>query len=85
MCDEAPSVVARLLIIASVILVIVTLPFSLCLVIKVVQVLTNTALLCMSGLILGIREDCHLPPRAHPDGGSSGPGGVLHHSLCGHL
>ena len=40
-CDEAPSVVARLLIIASIILVIVTLPFSLCLVIKVVQVLTN--------------------------------------------
>ena len=39
-CDEAPSVVARLLIIASVILVIVTLPFSLCLVIKVVQVLS---------------------------------------------
>ena len=39
-CDEAPSVVARLLIIASIILVIVTLPFSLCLVIKVVQVLT---------------------------------------------
>ena len=39
-CDEAPSVVARLLIIGSIILVIVTLPFSLCLVIKVVQVLT---------------------------------------------
>ena len=37
-CDEAPSICAQLLIICSVILVVVTLPFSLCLVIKVVQV-----------------------------------------------
>ena len=52
MCDEAPSLVARLLIIASVILVIVTLPFSLCLVIKVVQVLTIKPLYFYPGLIL---------------------------------
>ena len=37
-CDEAPSVCARLLILSSVLLVLLTLPFSLCCVIKVVQV-----------------------------------------------
>ena len=37
-CDEAPSVCARLLILSSVLLVLLTLPFSLCFVIKVVQV-----------------------------------------------
>lgn len=85
-CDEAPSVVARLLIIASIILVIVTLPFSLCLVIKVVQVLTpQLSSLYARDLILGIREDCHLPTREDPDRGSAGPGRVLHHSLRGHL
>ena len=36
-CDEAPSICAQLLIISSIILVVVTLPFSLCLVIKVVH------------------------------------------------
>ena len=39
-CDEAPSVCARLLILSSVLLVLLTLPFSLCCVIKVVQVST---------------------------------------------
>ena len=37
-CEEAPDICAVLLTLASVLLVVVTLPFSLCCVIKVVQV-----------------------------------------------
>ena len=37
-CDEAPGICSHILIICSMLLVIITLPFSLCLVIKVVQV-----------------------------------------------
>ncbi len=45
----------------------------------------HNSLLSMPGIILGIREDCHLPTREDPDRGSAGPGRVLHHSLRGHL
>ena len=52
-CDEAPGICAKLLIFASVVLVAVTIPFSLCLVIKVVQEYEKTVIFRLGRILSG--------------------------------
>ena len=52
-CDEAPGICAKLLIFSSVILIAVTLPFSLCLVIKVVQEYEKTVIFRLGRILRG--------------------------------
>ena len=52
-CEEAPGICAKLLILASVVLIAVTLPFSLCLVIKVVQEYEKTVIFRLGRILSG--------------------------------
>ena len=52
-CEEAPGLCAQLLVLCSMILVVVTLPLSLCLVIKVVQEYEKTVIFRLGRILTG--------------------------------
>ena len=83
MCEEAPLVFTWLLTAASILLVIITAPFSLLCTLKVVQEITFVSTLQTSFVLLysGIWKGCHLPAGSDPRRRGERPRHLLHSAL----
>ena len=86
-CEEGPGVVAHLLTMVYLLMIAASLPLSLFMVVKVVQVARKESFdhNISSLLFLGIRESSHLQTWSPLVRWGPGTWRLLHHTLCGYL